>query len=215
MLSWFFKREENSNQLDTKFKLLDENIRGSFVHIKEDMKKIGDWIDFFNSKEKDQKEKLQRLEWKIETLEDQLSRKKEHHDVEKVVEKEVERSNSRSNFEHVQPFNRSVQPFMNVQTDVQPYNFTFPRRNSDVDILTPAQKRVLGLLLYSGGPMDYSEIARRLEINEVTARRHMNDLKRAGVEVKRKVSDNGRKNLFFIDKQLKEQLVKGKPKSDK
>ncbi|HLD15596.1 MAG TPA: HTH domain-containing protein [Candidatus Nanoarchaeia archaeon] len=213
MLSWFFKKGDNSKQLDTKFKLLDENIRGSFTHIKEDMKKIGDWIDFFNSKEKDQKEKFQRLEWKIEALEDQLSKKKEYHIVEKVVESEVNRSNSRSNFEHVQPFNRSVQPFMNVQPGVQPEYFL--KKNQEIDILTPAQKRVLGLLLYSGGPMDYQEIARRLEINEITARRHMNDLRRAGIEVKRKLSDNGRKNLFFIDKNLKEQIVKGKSKGEK
>ncbi len=197
----FFKVKEEVNDVRKHLHGVDYNIQQSFSNLKEDMKEIGKWIHHFHQGSHEQRRVVQQLEYKIEQLESQLSAKER----ELLTEK-------RSNSEHVQPFNRSVQPFMNVQPSVQPSEHVFNQQNlpnlNEFGRLTPAQKRVIGLLVYSGGPMDYEEIARRLEINPITVRRHLNDAKHVGIAIKKKVSDNGRKNLYYLDERVKEAVLK-------
>ena len=203
---WFLKKGEDVQTLKKRLEDIDINIKQSFSHLKEDMKEIGSWISHFNADSAGKDRNLKALEAKIHGLE-----RKVRHESTKI---------EHQNLEHVQPFKRSVQPFMNVQPYVQPLEQQFERINkeSKEDIfnrLTPAQKRVVGLLVYSGGPMDYEEISRRLEINPITARRHLNDVKRAGFNIKRKVSDKSRKNLYYIDEKIREEIIKEARKSTK
>ena len=194
----FFRSKEDVKDIRRRLYTIDHNIQQSFSNLKDDMKEIGKWIHHFDREKNEQKEFIHALESKIDTLELQL------------IEREA--AMKRSKIEHVQPSNRSVQPFMNVQPYVQPFEQMFNQQNlpnlNEFGRLTPAQKRVIGLLLYSGGPMDYEEIARRLEINPITARRHINDVKRVGVGIRKKVSDNGRKNLYFLDERVKASILK-------
>lgn len=202
---WFSKKEDHVEEdiLTVKKRLhdVDENVRESFHNLKDDMRQVGQWIEHFQTLLAAKDEKIQHLEWKIGSLEQleqlveqQNTFKHDQKDV-KTQSGEIDRSKFEQLVEHVQPFNRSVQPFMNVQ----PLEV--------IGKLTPMQRQVVGLLLYSGGPMDYEAIAQRLNINEITARRHLNDIRRAGIDIKRKVSDNNRKNLFFLDQRIREALV--------
>ncbi|MDO8555836.1 MAG: helix-turn-helix domain-containing protein [Nanoarchaeota archaeon] len=204
----FFRLKEDTKSLRRHLNEVDQNIQQSFSNLKEDMKEIGKWIHHFNEQVTQKDKFIHHLEGKIDILETKIHEKEREHLHEKHVE--------RSKIEHVQPFNRSVQPFMNVQPYVQPtvqsFEHMFNQQNkadlaSDFKRLTPAQQRVIGLLAYSGGPMDYEEIAKRLNLNPITARRHINDVKRMGVAIKKKVSDNGRKNLYYLDEQVKQIIL--------
>lgn len=190
---WFKKRGEDA--VSDKIKTLDINVKDSFDNLKKDMQKVSDWITNFNSKESTQEKRLNLLEERIEHLNMMVE-----HTFNNSV---VERSNSRNEeeiaenervFTRVQSFNRSVQPFMNVH------------EHTDLEVLTPAQKQVIALLTYSGGPMGYDEISKGLGINEVTARRHINDIRRAGFSIKRKVSVNNRRNMFYLDKEVRDKM---------
>ena len=93
----------------------------------------------------------------------------------------------RSTIERVQSFNHS-ESFMNVQI---------------VKNLTPSQKQVVFLLLNSKNPLNYQVIADQVGSSIVTVRRHINDIKRAGVEVKEKISVKNRSKVFYLDEELK------------
>ncbi|HLD13057.1 MAG TPA: hypothetical protein VJB87_05730 [Candidatus Nanoarchaeia archaeon] len=208
----FFKVKEDVKGLRRHLHEVDGNIQQSFTNLKDDMKEIGRWIHHFNQQNTTKEALVQHLESKIELLEHKLDER------ERALLRE--RHQERSKIEHVQPFNRSVQPFMNVQPDVQPPVQAIEQQFNhlkELDVrglgdgisrLTPAQKRVVGLLVYSGGPMDYEEIARRLDLNPITARRHVNDVKRMGVGIKKRISEGGRKNLYYLDEQVKMTILK-------
>ncbi|MDO8628137.1 MAG: hypothetical protein Q7R56_00075 [Nanoarchaeota archaeon] len=214
----FFRVKEDVKGLRRHLHQVDSNIQQSFTNLKDDMKEIGRWIHHFNQQQQTKESLVQLLETKINLLEEKI------HENER--ERLVEKYEKHPKHEHVQPFNRSVQPFMNVQPPVQtieqPFNhlreIDIRQLGHGISSLTPAQKRVVGLLVYSGGPMDYEEIARRLDLNPITARRHINDVKHMGVGIKKRLSEGGRKNLYYLDEQVKTTILKhieGDKKEDK
>ena len=56
--------------------------------------------------------------------------------------------------------------------------------------ISPAEKKVLGILSDGQIPLEYTEIARRLDLNVITIRRYISNLVRYGVPL------NIQKNLF-------------------
>jgi predicted ArsR family transcriptional regulator len=78
--------------------------------------------------------------------------------------------------------------------------------------LTPAQKQILALMSYTNGPLCYDDMSKKLGLNIVTVRRHLNDIKRSGIKVEEKVSVRGRKKVFLLDKKTKNILLKQRKK---
>src|SRR3989338_7677420 len=116
---------------------------------------------------------------------EQLLQNSEENEEEVVEEKQA--------IERIQSFNRSNQSFMNVQS---------------IKNLTPAQKQILALLSYAGGPMDYEGMAKKLGLSVITVRRHLNDIRRYGLNVEEKVSARGRKKVFSLDKKTRSMILK-------
>jgi len=202
---WPFKKEKKSD-FDEKMQSIDQNIKTSFENIKNDMRKVSDWITTLDSRDGTNEKRINYLEDKIEHLSSVVEQSKMPKEAVERSNEAFEQDKNERVFTRVQSFNRSVQPFMNVH------------EHTDLEVLTPAQKQVIALLTYSGGPMGYDEISKGLGINEVTARRHINDIRRAGFSIKRKVSVNNRRNVFYLDKEVRESIVNSaeKPKkSDK
>lgn len=198
---WFSKKQ---NKIEKGLESLDKNVKTSFENIKQDMVSLGKWMGDFSKKNYEQEKGIENLEKRMVELWGKI----EH--IERSNDRSIERSNSLNSqtgsieaikpeykdvFTHVQSFNRSVQSFMNVQ------------ERNNFEILTPAQKRVVALMAFAGGPLGYEEISKKLGINEVTARRHINDIKRAGVSVKAKMSANSRKSMFYLDEKVRNSLV--------
>ncbi len=204
MVWWLFKKEDHSKRL----KDLHINLDTSFSHIKGDMGAIKEWIDHFKDKHEVHENKLKSIEDRLKIIEGSVQgldssvqafmnvQASKLIDVKNDEKDVIDRSHM---FTHVHTDERSSDMFTRVQ-DVK--NLT--------KSLTPAQKRVLAVLTYSGGPVGYEEIAKKLEIAEVTARRHINDILRAGVKVDKRVSGRNRKKMFSLDKKIKGIIIKRK-----
>jgi len=196
MVWWLFKRKEDVHD---RVKTLNKSLERSFYHLKNDMSNVNEWILHFKDKHRKHDDDFSELFTRIKMIEQAIERlngqiKKE--DIE-VINEEIDRSIA---IERVQSFNRSDQSFMNVQSV------------RSIGSLTPAQKQMLALLLYAGGPLDYNDIAVKLKLNIVTVRRHINDIKRSGVDIKEKVSVKNRRKMVYVDKELREEII---AKSDK
>jgi len=179
---WFKKKEGDSEE---KINQLHSSLKSSFSNIKRDFEHTMGHIDHLHSKKEEHHGRLTKIEERLILLEQML------HDI-KGKKIKVERST----IERVQSFNHS-ESFMNVQT---------------VKNLTPSQKQVVFLLLQSKNPLNYQAIADQVGSNIVTVRRHINDIKRAGVGIKEKISVRNRSKVFYLDAELKEALKNKKVK---
>ncbi len=159
-------------------------LESSFSKVKEDIDQVGEWIRHFDNYKDEQHKKFINFEERLRSIEQYI-----------INSNENKNQTGHSENEHVQSFNRSIQPIMNVQK---------------IDDLTPAQKQVVGILIYSGGPLSYEDISNKLKINVVTVRRHINDIKRAGFKIKEKVSVKNRRKMFMLDEDIKQTILNEK-----
>ena len=192
MVWWLFKRKED------RFDNIHKNLEHSFTNLKGEMNSVGKWINHFKEKHEKHDHKFDELFRKMNLIEEQMCV------LNGRLEVQIKEDNDRSiAIERIQSFNRSDQSFMNVQSV------------NSVDNLTPAQKQVLALLVFAGGPLDYEDIATKLGLNIVTIRRHINDLKRAGIDIKEKVSVKNRRKLIYVDQEVKERVQSVEKKKKK
>jgi len=183
MVWWLFKRKED------RFDNIHKNLEHSFTNLKGEMNSVGKWINHFKEKHEKHDHRFDELFRKMSSVEEQIGI------LNGRLEVQIKEDNDRSiAIERIQSFNRSDQSFMNVQSV------------NSVENLTPAQKQVLALLVLAGGPLDYEDIATKLGLNIVTIRRHINDLKRAGIDIKEKVSVKNRRKLIYVDQEVKERV---------
>lgn len=157
---------------------LERGVSDSFVNLKKDMDKISGWIDHFKNKHDHHDRRLNAIEQRLNELYEIINADNIDEHAEEI--------------ECVQSFNRSDASFMNVQS---------------LENLTPAQKQVLILLSYAGGPLDYEAISAKLRLNIITIRRHINDLKRLGIPIIEKVSVRNRRKVFLLSKKVREIIV--------
>jgi|SRR3989344_1255196 len=182
VFNFFRKRGDVHSRIDK----LHVHIGDSFSKIKDDMKKVSGWIGHFDSKTKYHDQKLNFIMKKLEMIEQLLQNSEENE--EEVVE-------NKQAIERIQSFNRSNQSFMNVQS---------------LKNLTPAQRQILALMGYAGGPLGYDDMSKKLGLSVITVRRHLNDIKRSGINIEEKVSARGRKKVFLLDKNTKKLVLKQK-----
>jgi DNA-binding CsgD family transcriptional regulator len=187
VFNFFKKKSDPHKRLDD----LHFHLGDSFTKIKKDIVNLGNWITHFDSKTKNHEDKLNYVLRKLELLENLLQEKEDVVENEEKVEKKEE------TIERIQSFNRSNQSIMNVQS---------------LKNLTPAQKQILALMSYAGGPLGYDDMSKKLGLNIVTVRRHLNDIKRSGIKVEEKVSVRGRKKVFLLDKKVKNVVLKQRKK---
>ena len=192
MVWWLFKRKED------RFDNIHKNLEHSFTNLKGEMNSVGKWINHFKEKHEKHDHRFDELFRKMSSVEEQIGI------LNGRLEVQIKEDNDRSiAIERIQSFNRSDQSFMNVQSV------------NSIDNLTPAQKQVLALLVFAGGPLDYEDIATKLGLNIVTIRRHINDLKRGGIDIKEKVSVKNRRKLIYVDQEVKERVQSVEKKKKK
>ena len=178
---WFFRKKDSD--FNRKLESMNSMLKNSFDSIKNDMGLISQWINAFNKKHKEHDEKFERILSRLERLEEKLEKK---HDLSSVNE---QRSIVH---ERVQSFKRSNQSFTNVQS-----------LDNLKERLTPAQKRIIQVLDMAEMPIEYEDIARELGISIVTVRRHVNDIKKMGFQIKEKINVDAKRKVFYLEKDIK------------
>jgi len=179
MAWWNFLKKEYI--LEERFSEIRTVLESSFGKVKEDMSDVSEWIKHLETHRSKHNDSIKKIEERLHAIETNIFHTHSSRS-----------ANILNEVEHVQTFKRSNQSIMNVQS---------------VDDLTPAQKQVVGLLVYAEEAMTYEDISKKLGINIVTVRRHINDVKRAGIKINEKVSVKSRKKMFLADKSLKEIIL--------
>lgn len=186
---WFFNKKKD-NEIDN----IKGNLKNSFSNIKNDIQSVHNVLKHFKQKHDEHDEKHSLHSEKFEKLEDEIAR------IYEILENFDRRKPERSIVhERVQSFKRSNQSFMNVQS-----------LENLKEMLTPAQKRVIQMLDLTEVPLQYEDIAKELGLNVVTVRRHINDIKRVGFQVKEKINVNTKRKVFYIEKELKKAIRRRK-----
>ena len=172
------------NKKEDKIKKIEGDLKNSFSNIKRDFSTVHEFLNHFRKKHDDHDERFERIERELEMLQNLIAQTPSSDDERSIVQ-------SRSI-----AFNRSIDPFMNVQ--------------SLKNTITPAQKKVIHALSLAEIPLEYEDLAKELGLSIVTIRRHLNDLKRMGFDVKEKINiENGRK-VFFIERAVKKAIMRRK-----
>ena len=172
------------NKKEDKIKKIEGDLKNSFSNIKRDFSTVHEFLNHFRKKHDDHDKRFERIERELEMLQNLIAQTPSSDDERSIVQ-------SRSI-----AFNRSIDPFMNVQ--------------SLKNTITPAQKKVIHALSLAEIPLEYEDLAKELGLSIVTIRRHLNDLKRMGFDVKEKINiENGRK-VFFIERAVKKAIMRRK-----
>src|SRR3990167_4703254 len=179
---WIFGRKK-----DDDVDKIRDNLKHSFSNIKNDIQSIHNVLKHFKQKHEEHDEKHGLHSEKFEKLEDEISRI--HEILEELDRRKPERSIVH---ERVQSFKRSNQSFMNVQS-----------LDNLKERLTPAQKRIIQVLDMAEMPIEYEDIARELGISIVTVRRHVNDIKKMGFQIKEKINVDAKRKVFYLEKDIK------------
>ena len=179
---WIFGRKK-----DDDVDKIRDNLKHSFSNIKNDIQSIHNVLKHFKQKHEEHDEKHGLHSEKFEKLEDEISRI--HEILEELDRRKPERSIVH---ELVQSFKRSNQSFMNVQS-----------LHNLKERLTPAQKRIIQVLDMAEMPIEYEDIARELGISIVTVRRHVNDIKKMGFQIKEKINVDAKRKVFYLEKDIK------------
>ena len=185
---WIFGKKDNE------IKKLKDNLKDSFSNIKEDIKNVHGILDHFKEKHNHNDKKHDMHSGRFEKLEEDIYRIYEI--LENLDRRKVEHSIVH---ERSRTFNRSNQSFMNVQTI-----------KNLKEILTPAQKRVIQLLMIAETPMEYDDLAKELGLNIVTIRRHINDIKKMGFKVREKMNVEHKRKVFYLEKEMKQAIKRKK-----
>src|SRR3989344_8986560 len=70
---WFSKKREEDNEYREDLERLNANLKHSFVKIKEDIKAIKEWIDYFEGQHTDHKNKFKHVENKLAQINETVS----------------------------------------------------------------------------------------------------------------------------------------------
>ena len=188
MAFWFFGKKKNEE-----IGKLKSNLKYSFSNIKKDMDSVNKMVDNFKEKHDRHDKRHYHHETRLEKIEQDLA------EIREILEKtifESPRGFERSSIhERSIAFKHSNQSFMNVQ--------------NLKNVLTPAQKRVIRLLMIAETPVEYEDIAKELKLNIITIRRHINDVKRLGFEIVERINTENNRKVFYIEKEVKK-MIKAK-----
>lgn len=199
MVWWLFSKRSVHKKVDD----LQLKIADSFKNLKNDMRGTVQWIEHLNSKTDTHHDKIKGLERRLNNIENAFYELKEnlsvHGTVQPFMNVHTVEPNQAIKAENDLPDRSDL--FMNVHTFMNVHA---------VEKLTPSERNIIALMVYSKEPLSYSEISQKLGINEVTIRRHMSDIKRMGFKMNEKVSVRSRKKLFFFEDRVKKAIVSGK-----
>jgi len=183
---WFFSRKK-----DDEISKLKDNLRISFSNINQDVGLINEILNHFREKHSNYDKKFEHLERDIAEIRHLLEKKDKIATGRSSFERSIVHERSRA-------FKRSNQSFMNVQSLKRLKEY-----------LTPAQKRVIQMLNLAEIPLEYEDIARELKLSVITVRRHINDIKKMGFQIKEKMNVDAGRKVFFIENVMK-RAIRGK-----
>lgn len=160
---------------------IEKNVKDSFNKIKEDFSKIGNWISFFDVKNKELENQIKGINERINSLEEEILEIKEAFS---LFGKKVFKQPQTAVYKQTTP--------VDVQTPVQTAVQT-----AILDKLTLSERSIVLALIYSNMKLSYEDLAAMLGKDKSTIRGQINAIKQKSESlIQEYIEPNGKKRVF-------------------
>jgi predicted transcriptional regulator len=182
---WFFGKKRQVEKLE-------EEVKDSFDHVKQDFNKVGQWISHLDGKHKDHETELEQIKDQLDTIQFELHEIKEFISFfgPKLSKQPQTAGDKQTDGEAVQ---------MPVQTAVQ---------TGILSNLTVMERAIVWALVNSEMNLSYEDLAALLGKDKSTIRGQINTIKQKSEGlIEERVEVSGKKRLYIPEK-MKDFLVK-------
>jgi septal ring factor EnvC (AmiA/AmiB activator) len=186
---WFFRKNKEIEHLE-------KNFQTSFNAVKEDFKKVGDWIKHIDGKHRGHESQIDDVKKEISLIKNDIEEIKEYiYMAGPKISKQVFKQQQTAVYK--QPAVEAMQTA--VQTAVQtPF----------LNTLTQNEKVIVWTLLNSELKLSYEDLAALLGKNTSTIRGQINALKRKSEGIIEEVSEGNGKKRLYIPEEMRNYIVK-------
>jgi len=185
---WFGKKR------DDPVETLGENIKSSFDAVKQDFKKVSDWITHLSSKDDEHSEKVSNLNTRLNSLESEIEEIK-------MFMSFFSNRMSRQLFKQGQTAVDKQTAVEGVQTPVQTGVQTAILGN-----LSVMERAIVWVLLNTDMKLSYEDIAAILNKDRSTVRGQLNAIKNKSDVIEEVMEKNGKKR-YYVHEKMKEMLL--------
>jgi ElaB/YqjD/DUF883 family membrane-anchored ribosome-binding protein len=193
MVFWFWKKKE-----EKEIEKLKNILKSSFFSVKNDLEKVGQWINYLNEKNKNFDEKIENLRMKVEKVEKEIEEIKEYLYYEGVFKQVFK--------QHKQVFKHQT-GVEGVQTPVQTGVQT-PEKENFLKNLTITERVIVWVLLNSDLKLSCEDIGRVLGKNSNTIRGQINNIKSKIPGLIEEIIEKNGKKRYFIEEKTKYFILK-------
>jgi len=186
---WFFRGKKE-------IKKLKEDLGKSFDSVKQDFKKVGNWIDYIDGKHNEHKSEISEIKNIIEEMKIEIENLKSH------VSFFGQASVGSLSKQPQTVFNKQTSAKA-VQTPVQTAVQTGIFSN-----LTIMERAIIWTLINSDMKLSYEDIATLLGKNKSTIRGQINAIKQKSEDIIHESKDNNGKKRLYIPENVKNMLIK-------
>jgi len=171
-----------------KVEKLREEVQDSFLHVRRDVNKIGDWIKHLDDKKDNHDTEIGSLQADVKTLQEEIKELKEALNFfgQGVSKQQTATGQPTTNTKTNNKNNQT-----SVQTDVQ---------TSDLDKLTVMERAIVWALLNTDMKLSYEDVATLLGKDKSTIRGQINTIKQKIPGIIEELRElNGKKRVFITE----------------
>lgn len=194
MLSWFFKKSDKKD-----IEQIKDEVKGSFSNVKNDIDKIGQWVNHLNNQDNTLNNQVNDLKQDISSIKDEIEQIK---DVLEMVNEGVSKQLFKTPHA-VQVKQTAVLPVQTaVQTAVQTGDFY------GISNLSVTERAIIWLLVNNDLKLSYEDLAAMLGKTKSTIRGQINSIKQKSEGVIEEYTEKNGKKRVYIPEETKEKLLK-------
>lgn len=190
---WLFKKRDG----------FEEEVRNSFVNVKQDISKVSKWLSHFHDKHKGHEDNISEFDKRMEKLEKDMS------DIKNFVDFFVAESSTgpfKTPFKRLSKQAQTAVQTGAVQTPVQTAVQTGFQTGA-LRGLTMMERTILFVLLNSKDKLSYDDISVLSGKDKSTVRGQINSIKAKSEGVISETVDQSGRKRYFIDETLKERIL--------
>ncbi|MEM4330422.1 MAG: helix-turn-helix domain-containing protein [Candidatus Pacearchaeota archaeon] len=185
MMFWIFKRKKEIERIE-------EETKKSFEKVREDLLKVGKWIEHFDGKNKRVEEEIESIKEKIESIEKSIEELKGSFS---IISKEPFKQRQTAVYKQTE----AVDVQTAVQTAVQ---------TGILDKLTLSERAIIFALLHSDMKLSYEDLAVMLGKDKSTIRGQINAIKQKSESLIKEIREPSGKKRVYIPQEIAKTLIK-------
>jgi len=194
MLNWLFKKSDKKD-----IEQIKNEVKGSFSSVKDDIEKLGQWINHLNNQDNSLNNQVSDIKQEIASVKDEIEQIKE-------VLKMVNEGVSKQLFKTPQAVYLKQTAVLPVQTAVQTAVQTGDFYG--ISNLSVTERAIIWLLVNNDLKLSYEDLAAMLGKTKSTIRGQINSIKQKSEGIIEEYTEKSGKKRVYIPEETKEKLLK-------